>query len=65
MIKIAYESNSFVSWLKNLDFYITFITRSIWAGTHFINLWRINDWVDVRRADWFWNKKNWIDNPEP
>ena len=34
-------------------------------GTHFVDLRRIKDWVDLGFTDWFSTWYNWIENPEP
>ena len=32
-------------------------------GTHFINLRRMNSWVDLGATQWFWTRDPWIGNP--
>ena len=34
-------------------------------GTHFINLGRIKDWVNLAVTQWFWTRDPWIGNPAP
>ena len=33
------------------------------SGTHFINLGRMKDWVDLGATPWFWTWEPWIGNP--
>ena len=34
-------------------------------GTHFINIGRIKDWVNLGVTQWFWTRDPWIGNPAP
>ena len=34
-------------------------------GTHFIDLGRMNGWVDLGDTQWFWTRDPWIGNPVP
>ena len=34
-------------------------------GNHFIDLGRINGWVDLGATQWFWAREPWIGNPAP
>ena len=34
-------------------------------GTHFIDLERMNGWVDLGATQWFWTRDPWIENPAP
>ena len=44
------------SWLATTKF------RRV-PGTHFINLEKMKDWVDLEATEWFWTQDSWIGNP--
>ena len=34
-------------------------------GTHFMNLEKMTDWVDLGATQWFWTRDPWTGNPAP
>ena len=38
---------------------------SLLFSAHFIDLRRINSWVDLGATQWFWARIPWIENPAP
>ena len=34
-------------------------------GTHFIDLGRMNSWVDLGATQWFWAQDTWVGDPAP